>query len=180
MAVQAAVTSLQRAVEELQTRFRCVATVVDDHPAAGESVVVDLVGDACEDLLGWLAGVAEAADQADASAQRRDYPALARQLATCSTACDRTVERFVTGLAGVESLSRLRDLALDRPGAWQSWSWQVQGAIGDTWPQVWALRSHLDGCWQELVERLQNEPVVVHAQVETPRGPNHRAVSGGR
>ncbi|TYP86870.1 hypothetical protein [Blastococcus xanthinilyticus] len=180
MAVHAAVTHLQQAVRELQERVQLLARVTDDHPGDGESVVVDLVRDACDDVQGWLAGLAEAAQRAATAAARRDRVRLAEQLAACATACETTVQRFVTGLAGVESLTRLRRLAHDRPGGWQEWSWQVQDGIGETWPRMWALRSHLDGCWMELVERLQDEPVLVRAQVEEAGRTSEDAAAGGR
>jgi hypothetical protein len=178
MAVQAALTGLQEAVLELQERLVDLGRVTDDHPEVGETVVVDLVRDGCDDVEGWLVGMAEAAQRASVAAQRRELARLGEHLAECSAACERTVQRFTTALAGVESITRLRRLAHDRPGSWQAWSWQVQACIGETWPRVWALRSHLDGCWQELVERLQNEPVLVRAQVESAGGPSDDAAGG--
>src|SRR3954451_13870871 len=135
MAVRAAVTGLQQAVLDLQDDLRALARVTGDHPLLGETVVVDLVRDACDDLEGWLAGVAETVQRAGVAAQHRDLVRLSEQLALCSAACEQTVQRFVTGLAGIESIGRLQRLAQDKPGAWQGWSWQVQDGIGETWPR---------------------------------------------
>jgi len=180
MAVHAAVLLLQRAVLDLQDRLQVLARITDDHPESDETVVVDLIRDACEDLQGWLAGLAEASQRAGTAAARRDSVQLGEQLAACASACDVSVHRFVTGLAGVESITLLRRLARDRPGQWKEWSWLVQDGIGETWPRMWALRSHLDSCWQELVERLQEEPVLVRAQVEETRSTSEDAAAGGR
>jgi hypothetical protein len=45
---------------------------------------------------------------------------------------------------------------------------------------MWALRTHLDRCWQELVERLQDEPVLVRAQVERTGETSPDPAAGGR
>ena len=180
MAVRAAILGLQQAVVRIERQLSALTRTTEFHPDTGETVVVDLVRDACEDLRGWLADVAEPTQHVVAAAEHRDLAGVTERLPEVCCGSNRLVERFITGLAGVESITRLRELALDRPGQWAAWSGQVQEDVAQAWPHVWALRSQLDLCWQEVVERLQDEPVLVRAQVETTDAAGDEAPAGGR
>lgn len=180
MAVRAAILGLQQAVVRVERQLGTVTRTTEDHPDTGATVVVDLVHEACEDLRGWLADVAETTQGVVVAAEHRDLARLTERLPEVTGGSNRLVEHFITGLAGVESITRLRELARDRPGAWAAWSGQVQEDVAQAWPHVWALRSQLDLCWQEVVERLQDEPVLVRAQVETTGAAGDDAPAGGR
>lgn len=179
MSTSSAVAELQQAATASRGRLAALRTMVEDRPDGHDNVVADLVGDACDDLDGWLASLEAASDAARAAVRARRPEAVAGAVEECTTASEHALQSFVAGLGGVDSLSRLRRLAADSPGAWTTWAWAVQDAVAALWTDLSTLRRHLDRCWQELVDHLLRDPVIVHALEPSGPGPAVDASPGG-
>lgn len=164
MSIRSSITDLGDALLATRQRLAEVRQLASDHPADRETVVVDLVEDACTDLEGWLLSITAVVDQAIRAATLRRVAQLPEQFAAASVATERAVVTYVTGIGGVDSICRLRDVAADEGGAWQEWAWTVLGGLDPVWSHLMIVRGKLDRSWLELVEHLLNDPV----EVQTP------------
>jgi hypothetical protein len=165
MSLPSASARLDAAVTTLGTRLSDLGQQVEDRPTSRDTVVADLVRDSCDDLRGWVRGLALAVQTARRAAELRRPDELVGALAHCAEAVDDVVQHYVTGLARHDALSTLGQLAADRPGAWANWAWDVQRAVTELWLDVGAARREVDHCWHELAEHLVTDPVVVQAHV---------------
>lgn len=161
MSTRSAVTELSAALAVTRQHLAEVRRTTGDHPTEHETVVVDLVQDACDDLDGWLLSTVTAIDAASRAAMMRRTAHVADHLAEAAQTTERAVATYVTGLGGVESITRLRDLARAQGEAWQEWSWAVLDGLNPVWSHLLTVRADLDQCWSELVEQLLRHPVEV-------------------
>src|SRR5262245_36274211 len=70
-------------------------TVVEDRPLEGDVVLVDLLGDATDDLLGWLEGARLAAREGQpGEVAPLDLTRLGRSLIACQERLNRVTQRF--------------------------------------------------------------------------------------
>jgi hypothetical protein len=161
MSTRSAIIELGAALSSARQRLAEVRQSTRDHPTDRETVVVDLVQDACDDLDGWLLSATTEIETGIQAATLRRPAHVAEQLAAVSVATERAVATYVTGIGGVDSIARLRDLAADQGGAWQEWAWTVLAGLDPVWTSLMAVRAHLDRSWLELVEHLLGDPVEV-------------------
>jgi hypothetical protein len=180
VSTSSAIAGLQATAAALRERLASLQRTAGDLPDPEETVVVDLVRDACDDVDGWLTGLVASAATAQTAARQRRSAAVAGALCESTGAYEQALQSFVTGLGGVDSLSRLRQFGADRPGSWETWAWTVQDGVAAAWTDLSAVRGELDRCWQELVEHLLHDPVVVQAQVMRDPQPAPDASPGGR
>lgn len=173
MSTRSTVAELSADLAATRQHLAEVRRTTGDHPIEHETVVVDLVQDACDDLDGWLLSTVTAIDAAGQAAALRRTASVADHLAEAAQATERALATYVTGLGGVESITRLRDLATAQGGAWQAWSWAVLEGLNPVWSHLLTVRTDLDRCWLELVEQLLKDPV----EVQTSPIPNGHHVN---
>jgi hypothetical protein len=143
-------------------------------------VVVDLLQDACDDLDGWLLSATTAVDKARQVSKQRRTLLVVDQLAEASHAVNRAVATYVTGLGGVDSITRLRELAVDQGGAWKEWSWTVLEVLGPVWTRLMMVRADLDGCWLEWIEHLLRDPIEVRTSLRSDGHQGKEVLTGGQ
>ena len=106
---------LREHLEDLHT------TVVEDQPEEGESVLVDVFGDAALEMLGQVAEATAAAEEARRAAGfPLDVERARRALVTCQVQHQRIVRRFATDLLRYERIVELVHLGRTR-------GWPVAG-----------------------------------------------------
>jgi hypothetical protein len=180
MSTRSAITELGAALTATRRSLSEVRQSTGDHPTERETVVVDLVQDACDDLDGWLLSAATVIDAAIRAAAMRRASQTAEQLAAAAVVTERAIVTYVTGIGGVDSITRLRDLAADQGGAWQEWAWTVLEGLDPVWTHLIKLRANLDQSWLELVEHLLSDPVEVRTPPTSYFHPVNDLLTGGQ
>lgn len=168
MSTRTAITEVAATLLATRQRLAEVSQMAGDHPTSGETVVVDLVRDACDDLEGWLAAASTAAEAAIRSATIRRTTQVAEDLSATAEATERALATYITGIGGVDSITRLRDLAADQGRAWQAWAWAILEGLDPVWTHLMTARADLDQSWRELVEHLLSDPVEVREHLPSP------------
>jgi hypothetical protein len=153
---------LEAKLHDLYGRLRhvseCLAevrtTIREDHPRPGETVLVDIIGDAVDDLLGSLA---EAEEATLGAAQALDYPVRmdrARDsLATAQRLVHLVNQRFVSDLKDYEHIAALLRLGRERGRDWSAWARSVHEGLDRCQVPLADLYQALFECWLELAER---------------------------
>ncbi len=141
--------TLREALESLRT------TTVEDKPLNDDVVLVELVGAATDDLLGWLEGSQLAAQQAQ---QRLAYPPdlqrLWQSVLLCQARFQQVRQRLICDLICYDRMAQLARFGHQRGGEWQAWAKSVRAALGDCQPPLFAADQALFVCWQEIGERV--------------------------
>ncbi|MFZ4656175.1 MAG: hypothetical protein ACOYNY_04140 [Caldilineaceae bacterium] len=137
-------------------------TSVEDKPIHDDVVLVEIVGNATEDLLGWLDGAIAALADAHryhnyGGTLRRSWQALGQ----CQICYNRLHQRFATDLAGYQRLTELIRCGRQRGGEWRAWAASVKAAIEECQSLIFALNETLCDCWQTLAERSEINPIPV-------------------
>lgn len=136
-------------------------TVVEDRPQRGETVLVEALGDAVEDLTGWLAESAATVDRT----RRRVRHGNAAQIVPLLAAVDSHLQQIEAALCQLHSYERLAPLlkmARQQGGEWMSWLHGVGEALKPTQPSAGDVRSALRRCWQAAIEHAIREREGVH------------------
>ncbi len=137
-------------------------TVVEDRPLREGVVIVDRMGDAIDDLSGWLEEGSEGARQAAKAANYPfDGPRAIQGLRDASTRFVRIREKFFFGLASYPQVADLIRLGKSRGREWRAWSGSVKEALDQTGRAISELDQVLLGAWQELAERVSASSVSV-------------------
>jgi hypothetical protein len=164
--------ALDATFKQLQARLRLLhesltelhTTVIEDHPQADDVVLVDIFGDAAEDMLGWWQEAFTAATQAQ---QFCDPPlnleAARRALALCQEHFHRIDQRFTTDLVRYERVAELTRFGRNRGGEWRAWANSVKEALERSRQPLYDVGQLLFQCWQELTERAGILSVAVQA-----------------
>ena len=174
MALEAAFTDLSaklRCLREAIEELRMAA--VEERPAHGDLVLVDLYGDAADDLLGSLE---EAVESAEIGVRCVGAPVdLDRARSALKTTHDRynrVSQRFAADLARYERVADLAGLGRRRGREWGLWALNVKSALDRCQQPLFAANDALFLCWQELAERAGGTSVSVQTtsigQLSTP------------
>lgn len=140
-----------RALDESLRGLR--TTVVEDKPVDDDVVLVDLFGDAADDLLGLVAeGLAAAAEAQRAARPPADLPQVRRSLTTCQTRFNQIAYRFSSDLLPYERIAELMRCGRTRGGEWHAWAVGVKAALDWCREPLFEVNEALFGCWQELTE----------------------------
>jgi len=130
-------------------------TVVEDKPLQGDVVLVDMFGDAADDLLGWLEEALAAAENGQqATEQRIDLDRARRALTTCQERFNRIAQCFSSDLTSYERITELKRLGHRRHGEWLAWANSVKGAVDQCKQPLYEVNQALFLCWQEMTERV--------------------------
>jgi hypothetical protein len=148
--------TLQEALHSLHT------TVVEDRPLHGDVVLVDVFGDAADDLLGWLTEANDAAsDGRLAATPPVDLNRMRPALITCQARVSRVAQRFSSDLMCYERIAELLRCGRARGGEWWAWARSVKAALDCCRQPLFDIDEALFSCWQELVERAETRSVAV-------------------
>lgn len=140
-------------LHEYLSGVRC--TVVEDKPLTGETLLVENLGNAVEDALGWIGEALSAATDAyQALMTTGELLAVRRALSECGAHVQQAWRHSAAELWGYERLDELLRLGRTRRGEWQAWAYSVKEALEECQPQFFALSEMLWRCWAELHERV--------------------------
>lgn len=153
--------ALEASFQELDARLRsaCEAftdlrvAVVEDVPQRGAPLLVDQLGDAATDLLGWLEEAAGASAEGLGHAGRpRDLDAARDALLTCHERLHQVGQRLSAGLTSCERVTEIHDLGRERGRAWRLWSESVEKALDQCQTALLEAGGAVLGCWKEIAE----------------------------
>jgi hypothetical protein len=137
-------------------------TVVEDRPLGDGVLMMDRMGDAVEDLSGWLEEGSGAALQASkAVVHPVDGQRAIRGLSQAHERFLQLEYQFFFGLASYPQLADLSKLGRSRGREWRAWSSSVREALDQTGRAVSELDHALLTTWQELAERVGTSAVSV-------------------
>ena len=139
-------------------------TAVEDRPAHGDAVFVDLFGDAATDLLGWLQEARQAADEAcRAAAYPSDLGRAWRCLTVCHDRYSRIAHHFHADLIHHRRIQELGRFGRQRGGEWRRWAASVRDGLDSCRHPLDDVDQALFVCWQEVGERVGLSSVAVHS-----------------
>lgn len=142
---------LHEALSSLRT------TIVDDKPLQGDVVLVDMFGDAADDLLGLLEEALVAASAGQQAAQvPADLQQVRRALVTCQERFNQISYRFGFDLLPYERVAELMRFGRTRGGEWRAWAAGVKAALEWCRQPLFDVNEALFCCWQELTEQASS------------------------
>ena len=154
MALEASFRELDarlQAAREAFTDLRVV--VVEDGPQRGAPMIVDRLGDAATDLLGWLEEAAEAGAAGLRQAARpRDVEAAQAALLDCHERVQQVAQRFAADLLNCERVAEVHDLGRERGRAWKLWAASVQTSLDRCQAALLEADGALLDGWKEVSE----------------------------
>jgi hypothetical protein len=125
----------------------------EDSPRQGAPILVERLGDAATDLLGWLEEAVEAGAEALRQAGRpRDLDAVQSALLTCHERLHQIGQRFAADLLSCERVSEIHDLGRERGRAWSLWSASIEKALDQCQAGLLAADGAVLDCWKETAE----------------------------
>jgi hypothetical protein len=154
MALEASFRALDdrlKGVREAFTNLR--VAVVEDGPQRGAPMLLDQMGDAATDLLGWLEEAAEAAAEGLRQAGRpRDLEAAQAALLACHERLHQTGQRFAADFLSCERVAEIHDLGRERGRAWKLWSESVEKSLDHCQAGLLGSGGAVLECWKEISE----------------------------
>jgi hypothetical protein len=169
VSLEATFADLSAQLLKLDELLRSAQTTLDDRPELGDVVLVDLLGDAIDDALGWLAdGRAAAQSAAAAVSYPADLNQAQRHLTAAQEAFDQAVQHITFELTAYERLADLRLVGRERAGEWRAWSSSVHAALMGARQPLLATNRVLFACWRELSERAIASALVPAPTRATP------------
>jgi hypothetical protein len=137
-------------------------TVREDRPLRGDTVLVDLFGDAADDLLGLTDETsAAAAAGLRAAAAPADLDGVRRALAHCAGCRQRLAHRLEGDLLSYERIAELLQFGRSRGGEWRAWATSVKAALDWCRPALEPVGRAIDRGWVELTERMSASTLAV-------------------
>ncbi len=154
MALEASFRELDSRLKGAREAFTDLrVAVAEDSPQRGAPMLVDQLGDATTDLLGWLEEAAEAGAEGLRHAGRpRDLEAAQTALLTCHERLQQVGQRFAADLMSCERVTEIHDLGRERGRAWSLWSGSVEKALDQCQATLLETEGALLGCWKEIAE----------------------------
>jgi hypothetical protein len=156
MALEAAFRTLcadARALHDALAALR--TTILEDRPLRDDVVLVDILGDAAEEALGWLEEALEATVRGQRAAEPPVELDQARwAMAAAQDRVNRIARRFWTDLASYQRIAELTRLARERGGEWRAWARSVKKGLDQCQQSLFTVHETLSLCWQEMTERM--------------------------
>jgi hypothetical protein len=153
----------------LETLTNLHTTVVEDRPLGDQPspqdtpALVDIVGTAAEDLIGWAMEAIAEAQEAQSGIRAGDMDMVRRALATCQERTTHLVQCLVGDLMRYERVADVARVGRTRGGEWRSWALSVKQAIDSCRQPLFDLQQAQFECWQELAERSDRQSISIHA-----------------
>jgi hypothetical protein len=154
MALEASFQELDARLQDAREAFTDLrVAVIEDVPQRGAPLLVDQLGDAATDLLGWLEEAAGAgAEGLSHAARPRDLEAAQAALLTCHERLHQTSRRLWADLTSCERVTEIHDLGRERGRAWRLWSESVEKALDQCQTALLEADGAVLGCWKEIAE----------------------------
>lgn len=150
-------------------------TIREDQPMEDDTVLVDMFGDAADDMMGWLEeAMATARDGQQAAERQLDLDRAWRALTTCQQQFSQ-IEYRLFDLLSYDRLAPLMRFGRQQGGEWQAWTSSVKAALDHCQSPIYDVSEALFRCWQEIGERAGLTSVSVQAtnigqQITVPEG----------
>jgi hypothetical protein len=150
-------------------------TIREDRPLGGDTVLVDVFGDASDDMLGWLAEALGAArDGGQALENQLDLNRAWQALTTCQEQFSQ-LEYRLFDLVSYDRLAPLMRFGRQQGGEWRAWTRSVKAALDRCQSALYHVNQALVRCWQEIAERAGLTSVSVRTtnigqQITVPQG----------
>jgi hypothetical protein len=126
-------------------------TIVEDHPLADDSVLVDVFRDPVEDLIGRTGETLNLALEArQAIESGMDADQIRRLLIACHHKHNEISDLYHSELAPYARMASLVSFGRRRGGEWLHWSRCVRDDLERCRPVIDAIDRALLECWQEL------------------------------
>lgn len=173
MALETSFNTLSEQLQLLDEALAELQRTVIEKPRKRDVVLVDLFGDAVDDLCGWLAEARFAASEGTSAAVFDSLNQVRRFLKTCQEKLSLIAERLISDLLCYERIAELTSLGRDRGGEWLMWTRNVKTALEACRTPLYEVNQAIFACWLELTERLCTAGVTVQAtnigQIMAPR-----------
>lgn len=165
MAVEASFRELDDRIKAVRDAFSNLrVAVVEDGPRRGAPMLVDQLGDAATDLLGWLEEAAEAGAEGLRRAGRpRDLEAAQAALLASHERLQQVGQRFAAELLNCERVTEIHDLGRERGRSWQLWSESIEKSLGHCQTGLLGAGGAVLECWKEISELAGAGAVSVRA-----------------
>ncbi|MFL6196151.1 MAG: hypothetical protein ACJ75H_18370 [Thermoanaerobaculia bacterium] len=165
MAVEASFRELDDRIKAVREAFSNLrVAVVEDGPRRGAPMLVDQLGDAATDLLGWLEEAAEVGAEGLRRAGRpRDLEAAQAALLACHERLQQVGQRFATELLNCERVTEIHDLGRERGRSWQLWSESIEKSLDHCQTGLLGAGGAVLECWKEISELAGAGAVSVRA-----------------
>ena len=159
MSLRTEFQGLHAQLESLQERLSGLRTAIDDHPTKGVSPhLLDSIGDAVEDALGWLEEALGLTEPLARSTERKssgfDVNGARTALAFCQEQFNRIMSRFTFDLVSYERIAQLMQLGRERRGEWQTWAGLIRQELEGCQQHLYDVNQALFRCWLEIAERV--------------------------
>jgi len=184
--LEATFHDLSRQLARLLEAFRDARlTVVEDAPLRDTVALVDRLGDAIEDVVGWAQEAFAASNEAEhAVAQPLDSHRARQALTTCQERFNRLTSVFSSDLVSYERIVDLQRLAQRPGGEWRLWVSAVRQVLERVRPPIQDVSQALFLCWQALAERLGTASVSIQnttigQQISTTEATTGEMTAGG-
>lgn len=129
-------------------------TVREDKPLQDDVVLVDLFGDAADDVLGLIEeALAAARDAQQAALSPATLSQASHGLTICHDRHNQVSHRCSADLLCYERIRELRRFGRRRGGEWRAWSRSVKAALDSCRQPLFEVDDAILRSWHELVER---------------------------
>ena len=128
-------------------------TVLEDKPLHGEVVLVEVLSDAIDEMLGWLeealtdATIGRQAVEDDLNVHR-----ARRALAACQDRYLQIMRRFTLDLVSYDHLAEMMRFGQRQGREWRAWTQSAGAALAASHRTIFDVQEALCRCWQELAE----------------------------
>jgi hypothetical protein len=164
--------SLEIAFQELNMQFQKLldafvglrVTVMEDKPLRDDVMLVDLLGDSVEDLLGWTTEALTASAEARQAIEgQMDLIRARRRLSLCQANFNRITHKFSTEVAAYERMAEIHTLGRERGGEWMTWGESARQAIDGCHQPLYDTSQDLFHCWREIADSAGLTSISVQA-----------------
>lgn len=176
MTLTTAFKTLERQLHTLREDLIGLRTnIIEDKPVGEEVVFVSRLGDAVDDLLGWLEEILLATGQGQQAVEPGPNLNYAwRALIICQEQFNHLVYRFFD-LISYDHLAPLMHFGRQHNGEWRAWANSVKEGLDRCQQPIYDVNQALFHCWQELAERAGLTAVSVQTtnigqQITIPEG----------
>jgi hypothetical protein len=153
----------------LETLSDLHTTIVEYRPlprdgaAHDTPVLVDILGNSVEDLIGWMMEALAASQATQAAARSGDMEAVRRSLAASHMPITRVVQCLVADLMPYERVADLARVGRTRGGEWRAWAMSVKQTLDGCRQPLFDVQQAQFECWQEVAERSGHQSISVQA-----------------
>ncbi len=129
-------------------------TIIEDKPLYGDVVLIDALGNATEDTLGWLEEMyAAAADGRQAVHPPLDLERARHALMRGHERFNHLMQRLFLELLCYDRIAELLSVGRERRGEWRSWTSSVKEALDSCRQPLFDVNQAFLQCWREIGER---------------------------